>query len=114
MTHIAEPKGFQLSSPDFNEESVRNQTELLENEENFSYDLRNLNLLISSNQRDKIVEVIFRNDEEKYRKIINLFNRIKSWEDASELLDLIFISNKLDPHSVEAIEFTSLIYGCFY
>jgi hypothetical protein len=114
VNHFAENKGFQFSSSVYGEESERNQTELLENEVQISYDLRDLNLLISTTQRDKIVELIFKNDEEKYQKMINLFNRIKSWEDASELLDLIYISNKLDPHSVETIEFTSLIYSCFY
>jgi hypothetical protein len=44
---------------------------------------------------------------------MKLLNRIKTWEDASDLLELFFRSSGLNLNSDEAIEFTSIIRKCF-
>jgi len=78
-----------------------------------AFKLRNMNILISSQQKKYFIENIFADDEEKYQRIITLFNYIKTWRDANSLLDLIYHNNKLNPLSEEAREFTSIVRNCF-
>ncbi|MHA2278996.1 MAG: hypothetical protein ACXAC2_24720 [Candidatus Kariarchaeaceae archaeon] len=68
-----------------------------------------MDLLIPSEQQEWISETIFFKDAEKYQQTIKMFNWIECWEDASDLLDLIFPKNKLNPKSGEAKEFSSII-----
>jgi hypothetical protein len=35
-------------------------------------------------------EILFDNNKAKYQRIITIFNYLKSWQDANELLELIF------------------------
>jgi hypothetical protein len=77
------------------------------------YEIRNMKILISSEQKKEIVETIFDNNEEKYQGVISIFNYLKSWHDATQLLELIFHRNKLDPLSREAHKFTSIVRNCF-
>jgi len=77
------------------------------------YEIRNMNVLISSEQKRQIVETVFENSEEKYQRVITIFNYLKSWQDATELLELIFHSNALNPLSEDAVEFASIIRNCF-
>jgi hypothetical protein len=77
------------------------------------YEIRDMNILISSEQKREIIERIFDNNEEKYQRIITLFNFLKTWQDARYLLKLIFNSNKLNPKSGEAGEFTAIVRNCF-
>jgi hypothetical protein len=74
---------------------------------------RDMDILISAEQKKRIVETIFYNNEEKYQLNIKMFNWLESWEDASDLLDLILHSNKINPKSEEAQEFTSIVLNCF-
>jgi hypothetical protein len=77
------------------------------------YEIRNMNVLISSEQKRQIIETIFDNNEEKYQRVISIFNYLKSWQNATELLELIFHSNRLNPQSGEAREFASIVCNCF-
>jgi hypothetical protein len=77
------------------------------------YDLRDMDSLLSTVQKEKIIDLIFKKNEEKYLRIMKLLNRIKTWEDASDLLELFFRSSGLNLNSDEAIEFTSIIRKCF-
>jgi len=74
---------------------------------------RDMGSLIPSEQREWIIETIFFNDAEKYNQTIRMFNWIECWEDASDLLDLIFPKNKLNPKSEEAREFSAIIRNYF-
>jgi hypothetical protein len=77
------------------------------------HEYRNMDSLIPSEQQERIIETIFFNDTEKYLRTIKIFNCLESWEDGSDLLELIFHSNKLDPLSREAHKFTSIVRNCF-
>lgn len=94
----------------FNDKEVRvsTDTEVIK-----ALKLRNMNILISSEQKKYFIENIFADDEEKYQRIISLFNYIKTWHDADSLLDLIYHNNNLNPLSEQAREFTSIVRNCF-
>jgi len=77
------------------------------------HEYRDMDMLIPSEQQERIIETIFLNDTEKYLRTIKIFNCLESWEDGSDLLELIFQSLKLNPTTEEAKEFTSIIRNFF-
>jgi hypothetical protein len=65
--------------------------------------------LFSSADRKMAVRKIFKKDEVSFRNAIDELEPIKTWDEASLVLDAIFQANNVDPFSKEAIRFTDII-----
>jgi len=70
---------------------------------------RDLNAIISKEQREKFIKKLFRKNEASYADTIAELNSARTWRDASLLLNQLFETNKLNPFSDDVIEFTDTV-----
>ena len=76
--------------------------------------LDDINAIISSKNRKKIVKKIFKKDERRYIKFITFLNEIPSWKKASAAIDEMFYQTGVNPYSSIAIEFSDMIYNRYF
>ncbi len=76
--------------------------------------LDDINALISSKNRKKIIKKIFKKDERRYIKFISFLNEIPSWKKASAAIDEMFYQTGVNPYSSIAIEFSDMIYNRYF
>ncbi|MEJ2048700.1 MAG: hypothetical protein P8Y60_02435 [Calditrichota bacterium] len=76
--------------------------------------LDDINAIISSKNRKKIVKKIFKKDERRYMKFISFLNEIPSWKKASAAIDEMFYQTGVNPYSSIAIEFSDMIYNRYF
>ncbi|HWP83263.1 MAG TPA: hypothetical protein VNN76_11480 [Bacteroidota bacterium] len=67
--------------------------------------------LFSSADRKLFVRKLFHKNEAEFRNALDSLERLRTWEEASRLLDQIFQANNIDPFSKEAILFTDLVHS---
>ncbi len=69
--------------------------------------------MLSPDANEKIMLKIFRNDEDDYRRSMELINKAKDWKQASIYLDALFMRRKVDPYSKTATRLTDAVYARF-
>ena len=74
---------------------------------------RDLNVIITWEQREKFVRKLFKRDGEAYDDTITELNSTDTWRDASIYLNRLFEAYKLDPFSDDVIEFTDAVQQRF-
>lgn len=73
--------------------------------------LKNLQELLTIDERKKILRKIFKKDQAQFEQAIETLNTLKTWEEASVYLDEIFIMNDIDPFSKAAVKFTDIVHS---
>lgn len=66
--------------------------------------------MLSPEAREKIMTKIFRDDEDDFRRSIELLDKAKDWKQASIYLDALFMRRKVDPYSKTATRLTDAVY----
>jgi hypothetical protein len=69
--------------------------------------------MLSPEAREKIMTKIFRDDEDDFRRSMELINKAKDWKQASIYLDALFMRRKVDPYSKTATRLTDAVYARF-
>jgi hypothetical protein len=69
--------------------------------------------MLSPEARGKIMTKIFRDDEDDFRRSMELINKAKDWKQASIYLDALFMRRKVDPYSKTATRLTDAVYARF-
>jgi hypothetical protein len=75
---------------------------------------RGVESMLSPDAYEKIMVKIFRNDEDDYRRSMDLINKAKDWKQASIYLDALFMRRKVDPYSKTATRLTDAVYARFH
>ena len=70
--------------------------------------------MLSPHAREKIMSKIFRDDENDFRRSMELINNAKDWKQASIYLDALFMRRKVDPDSKTATRLTDAVYARFH
>lgn len=74
--------------------------------------LPDLRVLISEEDRRKIIKRVFKGSEENYDRAVAMINDKKSWRDASLFIDdEVFLKYKVDEYSSEAVLFTDIVFS---
>jgi hypothetical protein len=76
--------------------------------------LRGVESMLSPHAREKIMSKIFRDDENDFRRSMELINNAKDWKQASIYLDALFMRRKVDPDSKTATRLTDAVYARFH
>lgn len=76
--------------------------------------LRDLHNLFSQSDTKRFVKSIFHKDDAAFRAALDNLNGFMAWEDASHVLDDLFVLQNIDPFSKEAVEFTDRVYGRYF
>jgi len=76
--------------------------------------LDDINNVITSKYRKKVVKKIFKKDDMRYAKFINYLNQLPSWKKASAAIDEMFYQTGINPYSSIAIEFSDLVYNRYF
>jgi hypothetical protein len=66
---------------------------------------------ISPSDRKLFVRKLFHRQEEEFRSALDELSKCNSWQEASHFLDRLFVANKVDPFSKEAVRFTDHVYS---
>jgi hypothetical protein len=61
-----------------------------------------------------ITRKLFANDEPAFRGAITEISLLRTWEQVAQYLDTLFLNNKIDPFSAEAVDFTDKLYTHFH
>ncbi|HTP13327.1 MAG TPA: hypothetical protein VMM37_06835 [Bacteroidota bacterium] len=70
--------------------------------------------LLSGSDRKKISKAIFHKDEDEFDATVALMDKAGSWEEASLILDDLFLAKGIDPQSRTAILLTEKVYQRFH
>lgn len=65
--------------------------------------------LFSVSDQKLFIKKLFRKDEVEFRNALDALDSMKTWKEASMMLESIFRANDVDPFSKEAIQFTNRI-----
>lgn len=76
-------------------------------------DLPDVHSLFSESEQKKLVKTIFHKDEDDFRLTLGMLGRATTWEEASLILDDLFVARGIDPQSKAAILMTEKIFGRF-
>jgi len=68
-----------------------------------------LRSLITSKVEQKIVKRLFRGSRSSYQVAVHKLDECANWQDASRILEGIFIDNSIDPFSKYALAFTDVV-----
>jgi hypothetical protein len=74
---------------------------------------RNPSSLITPRQRQRFITRIFHRDKKDFQKFFALLKNIRSYKDASILMDFYFYKNEIDPMSKEALDFKNIIFYAY-
>ena len=73
-------------------------------------DLPDISSLLSPSEAKKILKSIFHKDKDEFQATMDALNRAGSWEEASLILDDLFLARDVSPQSKLAIVLTEKIY----
>lgn len=74
--------------------------------------LPDLRLLISDEDRKKIIRRVFKGSEPEYDRAVMDINEKKNWRDASLYIDEeVFLKHKVDEYTHEAVLFTDIVFS---
>lgn len=76
--------------------------------------LEDLNGMIKGRSRRKILKKLFKKKEHEFISFINQINQLKTWKEASKLIDEEFYNREINPYSSEAINFSDIVYTRFF
>lgn len=69
-----------------------------------------LETLFTPSEQRRFVKFLFHKDDFGFQDALSVLSRAKTWEEASLILDELFVAKEIDPLSKEAIRFTDKIY----
>ncbi|HEY6951704.1 MAG TPA: hypothetical protein VI758_04815 [Bacteroidota bacterium] len=73
----------------------------------------NLYALLSSSEQKKILKKIFHKDEDEFHATLESLNQAPGWEEASFILDDLFLARDVSPQSKVAIVLTEKVFALF-
>lgn len=76
--------------------------------------IHHVSIKFTKTEQKAFVKKLFGKNEEDFHQAIDLLSRTREWNDASLIMDQIFVQNNIDPFSKEAILFTDRIYESFH
>ncbi len=76
--------------------------------------LPDVNSLLSDSEKKKIVKKIFHKDEDEFHITLDLLSQATTWEEASLILDDLFLAKGIDPQSKIAILLTEKLFGRYH
>ena len=76
--------------------------------------MEDLSVLIKGRARRKIVKKLFKKKEQDFLAFVDEINHLKTWKDASKLIDDEFYNREINPYCGEAISFSDIIYTRFF
>lgn len=76
--------------------------------------MEDLSNLIKGRARRKIVKKLFKKKEPDFLSFLDQINMLKTWKDASKLIDDEFYEREINPYCSEAISFSDIIYTRFF
>jgi hypothetical protein len=66
--------------------------------------------LLSPEAREKVMTKIFREDQDDYRRSMDLIDNARDWKQASIYLDALFMRRKVDPYSKTATRLSDAVF----
>jgi len=76
--------------------------------------LEDLNALIKGRTRRKILKKLFKKKESEFVAFLDQLNQLRTWKEASRLIDDEFYNREVNPYSSEAINFSDIVYTRFF
>lgn len=73
-------------------------------------ELEDINTLISSRDRKKIIKKIFNRDAKACEEFFELINSTRTWDIAAIIIEDLFVGREINPYSKEAIKLGNLVY----
>ena len=69
-----------------------------------------LETLFTPSEQKRFLKFLFHKDDFGFQDALNILSRAETWEEASLILDELFVAKDIDPLSKEAIRFTDKVF----